>query len=51
MNEKKLIISGKGLEGSLRGAQDGICFLGTGEKKDVRKIKCKIQSETGEIPK
>jgi hypothetical protein len=35
LNEKKLIINAKGMENGLRGEEDGICFFGTAEKKNV----------------
>ncbi len=31
----KLTINAKGLENALRGEEDGICFFGIEEKKDV----------------
>jgi hypothetical protein len=35
LNSMKLTINAKGLENGLRAEEDGICFFGNGEKKDV----------------
>jgi hypothetical protein len=40
-----LKINAKGLENGLRGQDDGICFLGNGDKKNVN-----IILEIGKIP-
>jgi hypothetical protein len=35
LNNIKLTINAKGLKNGLRGEEDGICFFGIEEKKDV----------------
>jgi hypothetical protein len=43
LNSHKLTINAKGLVNGLREEEDGICFLGTGEKKDVNKLFIKFR--------